>query len=81
MFDNMITPPKSFEDALAKMADNAKALDATAELICAASHFVSLSRKGLTPYIPENGRHGKTSAWAELIDAVDDYNRTNKPST
>ncbi len=50
--------------------------DVTRELIVAASHLVEVTRKGMTPYIRENGRHGKTSAWAELVQAVDDYNKT-----
>lgn len=57
-------------------SDCSTSTGATVELISAASHYVDLSRKGLTPYIRENGRYGKTSAWAELVQAVDDYQKS-----
>lgn len=44
---------------------------AAVELIAAAKHYVKLKNDpSKTPFIRENGRHGETSPWAELVAAV-----------
>ena len=41
------------------------------ELISAAIHYVKVaSNPNLSEFIRENGRHCRTSPWAELVDAV-----------
>jgi hypothetical protein len=41
------------------------------ELIDAAIHYVKIAKDmGSSEFIVENGRHGRKSPWAELVDAV-----------
>ena len=40
------------------------------ELQSATRRYIEYSGPGITPYIKENGRHGK-SPWAELIEAAE----------
>ena len=70
---------KTFDQLSDQLAAVTKERDKYKELEAAVRHYVRISKSEKSQFIRENGRHGKISPWAELIDALDALRQAGQP--